>query len=633
MQRHMPSKGKQTKFDLTRGVWGSKFQFFLSSLGYAIGFGNVWRFPYLAYENGGGTFLIPYVIMIFFVGLPLFFLEVAVGQYSRVGPSSAYARMTPIMSGLGICMLAASFLLCIYYNVLVSWVIYYIFAGFAEELPWAKCAKNHGSHCIDAKMLKFGEPMCVKNGGPCISAAENFFQHDVMGGNCSDCTDWEHYGSLQWKLVLCLLLAWFVTGASLIKGIQSSGKVMYFTATCPFFVLFVLFCFSLRLDGSTNGINYYVTPDPKTLGTAEPWVNAASQIFFSLGIGFGGLITLGSFNEFDNSCHLDAIAVALLNCATSFFAGLVIFSFLGYMAKSIGQPIEEVVHQGVLLTFVTVPDAVTHMPLPPIWSFMFFVMLFTLGLDSLFLFMETLIYSLIEHFPVLQQKKPYVITLSCLLGFVLGLSMCTPRGVLVLNMLDTRGAQWTVLLLGLFELCTVSYLYKVNRFWSNVEQMGLKMSKYLKFYWIICLSVIAPVMLSGLLLWQFVTYSETFKGKPDIIIALGMLTSLFTLVWIPIFSIKGLWSQMQNKSWKFAALVRPTSDWPFENENMKGEVPKERRERATDTKNRQVKKFLRRGKSPHVPVKRNSPDDVDTDSATEDYDMLEYYTYANTEMH
>ena len=121
------------------------------SFNFAVGLGNVWRFPYIAYKNGGGTFLIPYLIMLLLVGLPIFFMEFVIGQYMKSGPVKLFGNIAPIFSGIGYMMIALSSIIGVYYNVIMGWSIYYLFAGFTSQLPWADCTNMENYTAITGK--------------------------------------------------------------------------------------------------------------------------------------------------------------------------------------------------------------------------------------------------------------------------------------------------------------------------------------------------------------------------------------------------------------------------------------------------------------------------------------------------
>ena len=201
-----------------RGEWSNQFEFILATLGFAVGLGNVWRFPYLVYKNGGGTFLIPYFIMLLFAGLPLFFLELVLGQYSGQGPAKLFGRISPIFKGLGFAMVLATFFVSIYYNVIVAWTLFYMFKGFSSVLPWSSCTNDSSYHCTE----NFTTP--TNNETNLVGASEDFYMHQMLGFD-KEIDNWDSFGVPKWQMVLCLFGAWSLVCLSLIKGVKSSGKV------------------------------------------------------------------------------------------------------------------------------------------------------------------------------------------------------------------------------------------------------------------------------------------------------------------------------------------------------------------------------------------------------------------------
>ncbi|XP_046830065.1 sodium- and chloride-dependent glycine transporter 1-like isoform X3 [Vespa crabro] len=408
-----------------RGGWSNPIEFVLSCIGYAVGIGNVWRFPYLVYRNGGGAFLIPFILMLITMGLPIFFLELAIGQYTGLGPNEAFARMAPAFQGLGYCTLVVIGLVIVYYMVIIAWTLFYIFASFSPNLAWAHCDNyfntdieinfkdcysgiqnqecqnqnnmtlfyNRTCMAIDEICQKFNYNFgnithCMKNNNDSIPhrylykrvlSSEEYFSEYVLGIRGAT---WENFGGIRWELLGCLTLAWALCYFCLVKGIQSIGKIVYFTALFPYVVLLALLIRGVTLEGAGEGSLWYITPTWSTLKDANVWGDAASQIFYSLGIGCGSLVTLSSYNSFTNNCHRDAIFVSVTNLFTSIFAGFVIFSILGFLAKQMQMPIEEVVQSGTGLAFIAYPEAVVRMPLSNLWSILFFVMLLTLGIGS-----------------------------------------------------------------------------------------------------------------------------------------------------------------------------------------------------------------------------------------------------------
>ncbi|KAJ4451056.1 hypothetical protein ANN_02493 [Periplaneta americana] len=244
----------------------------------------------------------------------------------------------------------------------------------------------------------------------------------------------EETGEIRLSMALCLLLAWIIVFLCLCKGVQSSGKVVYFTALFPYVVLVILFVRGVSLPGASTGILFYLTPDWHRLANAQVWGDAAVQIFFALSPAWGGLITLASYNKFTNNCYncfhfnRDSLIVAISNILTSFFAGLVIFSVIGFLAHELEVEVKKVVDQGAGLAFIVYPEVVARLPVSPLWSLLFFVMLLTLGLDSQFALMETVTTAILDRFPNLRDYKIWVVLVVAVFGYFGGLIFTTNGG-------------------------------------------------------------------------------------------------------------------------------------------------------------------------------------------------------------
>lgn len=382
-----------------RGNWSGRLDFLLSCVGFAVGLGNIWRFPYLCYQSGGGAFLIPYVIFLILCGIPLFFLEISYGQFASLSPITVW-KISPLFKGVGYGMVIISGIVCVYYNIIITWTIYFLYHSFKAVLPWSTCdnkwntencyirgesilpnATINGTLGYNATDVNITDFEIIKNKSLTehkVTASEEFWQNEVL-----QITEGiENLGVVRWELLICLAIAWIVVFLCLCKGVKSSGRVVYVTATFPYLVLIILFIRGVTLPGAGAGIYFYLVPEWEKLATFKVWGDAAVQIFYSVGMAWGGLITMASFNKFNNNCYRDAMIVPLINCGTSVFAGLVIFSVLGFMSYETGVDIDKVVTQGPGLTFVAYPEAVSKLPISPLWAVLFFLMLFTIGLDS-----------------------------------------------------------------------------------------------------------------------------------------------------------------------------------------------------------------------------------------------------------
>lgn len=378
--------------DKERETWSRQLDFFLSCVGYAVGLGNIWRFPYLCYVSGGGAFLVPYFLFLTICGIPLFFLEMSFGQFASLGPVAIW-KICPLFKGLGYGMALVSAIVCIYYNVIIAWTLFYIYQSYA--VSWASCGNWwNTANCVDHHEESVTvNSTTVSNTSLLLNSTENISAYSLPNKMTSSEEFWLNYvlrlspgieslGDLQWPLVLTLFIAWVLVFLCLQKGIKSSGKVVYVSATFPYVVLFILLIRGFTLPGAWEGIAFYLTPRWEKLMTFKVWANAATQIFYSVGAAWGAILTMASYNKFSNNCYRDSLLIPMINCGTSILAGFVVFSIIGFMAYETGKSIEEVVSQGPGLAFVVYPEAVSRLPFAPIWAYLFFFMLFAIGLDS-----------------------------------------------------------------------------------------------------------------------------------------------------------------------------------------------------------------------------------------------------------
>ncbi|CBY07711.1 unnamed protein product [Oikopleura dioica] len=501
--------------------WGRHLEFVLSCIGYCVGLGNVWRFPYLAYQNGGGVFFIPYFLMLFLCGIPLFYTELAMGQFSGLGTLGVW-KAAPAFKGIGYGMCLVTFMVIIYYNVVIAWSVHYLFSGFQKVLPWTKCdewwntATTKGQ-CAISKAVAEDQLDC---------RADNTLDYDRLFWkfNATVRAEWEPVlsgkytmdepGSVLGDLVGSNLFAWVLVFLCLFKGIQSSGKVVYFTATFPYVVLLILVIFGATLEGAGDGIDFYLRPDLSKLSDASVWSAAATQIFFSLGVSFGGLMVMASYNKFSNNILKDTLIVALGNCFTSVFAGFGVFSFLGHMAFKNCLAVDAVVKSGPGLAFIAYPEAMGLIGgSGPFISFLFFVMLITLGLDSQFAMVDVGIAGFFDEFPQFKKgwKKTMTVGIYCLIGFLLGFPLMTQAGLHWFNLINDYSAYHGLLFLALFFTITVHYVYgfvtEKFRFLSNIKEMNVYF--YANWY------ALTPIMILFIIGMAFAGYKTIGQAYGD----------------------------------------------------------------------------------------------------------------------
>ncbi|XP_017781709.1 PREDICTED: sodium-dependent noradrenaline transporter-like isoform X1 [Nicrophorus vespilloides] len=519
-----------------RETWSSNLDFLLSIIGFAVDLANVWRFPYLCYRNGGGAFLIPYTLMMIFGAVPLFYMELILGQYNRQGPISVW-RICPLFKGVGFCAVLVAFYVSFYYNVIIAWALYFLGSSFSSELPWLHCNNTWNSDmCWDnVTKLTVNESEMTNRHSP----ASEFFHRKVLEMQFSD--GLHDIGYPKWQLVVCLVVVYTMLYISLFKGVKSSGKVVWITATMPYVVLTILLIRGLMLPGALKGISYYLKPEMSKLKETQVWVDAAVQIFFSVGAGFGVHLSYASYNTFHNNCYRDCIVTTAVNCFTSFFSGFVIFTYLGYMSHKHNVHISTVATEGPGLVFQVYPEAVATLPGSHIWSMLFFFMLIMLGLDSAMGGLECVITGIMDEFEPLFKKCKLSREVFTLIVIILSFSVATinvtPGGIYLFHLLDTYAAGISLLCSALFEAIAVSWCYGLDRFTQDVESMiGIKPG----LYWRVCWKFISPlfiigVVIFGLLYPQPLQYNDYFY--PSWANYIGWFLALSSILMIPIVAV------------------------------------------------------------------------------------------------
>ncbi|KAM9847024.1 sodium- and chloride-dependent GABA transporter ine [Aulostomus maculatus] len=470
---------------LSRPTWSKQIEFTLAGIGYAVGLGNVWRFPYLCYRSGGGAFLVPYLFMLLVLGIPLLYMELTVGQYTRRGPVHALAIVCPLFKGVGIASVAISFIMCTYYNVVISWALYYLFSSFQEPLPWQSCNNT------------WNTPNCTNhatNSSYSSTASQEFFKLKMLEQTWGV----EEPGVMRWELFLILLLSWLLIYFCIFKGVKSTGKVVYFTALLPYIILIALLINNVQLPGALDGITFFIVPVWEKLLSVEVWVNAAAQIFNSIGIGFGSLLAMSSYNSFNNNVLKDTLTISIINSFTSILAGFVIFSAFGYMSHLQGIPVSDLAVDGPGLVYVVYPQAFANLPVAQLWAVMFFFMLLCLGLDS-------------------------------------------EVGIYVFQLMDHYTAIVSIMFLAFFEVIAICWLYGATRLSDNLEEMtGKRASIFFRFCWLVA----GPVLITVILIFSIIQFKPARYGDyvfPPWAQGVGWVIAMASIIWIPLGAIHTLW--------------------------------------------------------------------------------------------
>ncbi|EDV26058.1 uncharacterized protein TRIADDRAFT_23982 [Trichoplax adhaerens] len=509
-------KGDDEELD-DRPRWDNKVQFLLATIGFAVGLGNVWRFPYLVQKNGGGAFLIPYFIMLIIEGIPIFHLELAIGQRLRKGPVGSWKIISPKWKGVGIAGLMVSIVAASYYIIIIAYCLFYLFSSFQAVLPWSRCPTYASPDPLSNITLPIRE--CAKS-----SPVVYFFFREVNDISNNINTS----GGLYWKLTLCMLGGWAISYLSILKGIKSSGKVVYFTATFPYLVLFIFMIRGFTLHGFGNGLLHLVTPNVSFLRDPIVWLDAATQIFYSLGAGFGSLIAFASYNPVKNKCGRDAVCVSLVNCCTSLFAAVVVFSVLGHMATTkydacissvnatmgmeaalnkckIADYLNSV-GSGPGLVFIVFADIVAGFSPPQFWSIIFYFMLLTLGIDSIFGALETILTTLSDSSYFRNVRKEILAGVMCIGLFFFGFIFTQRSGLYFVEVFDAMSLPIPLLVIALCEVTGILFAYGMKRFCDDIEYMTGSQPNW---YWKACWYFITPVSIIAVLIATVVKLAQT----------------------------------------------------------------------------------------------------------------------------
>ncbi|KAM6932256.1 solute carrier family 6 member 4a [Lycodopsis pacificus] len=542
---------QHTSLERPRETWSKKMDFLLSVIGYSVDLGNVWRFPYICYQNGGGAFLLPYMLMAVFGGIPLFYMELALGQFHRSGCISIWKHVCPIFKGIGFAICVISLYIAFYYNTIIAWALYYLVSSFRPTLPWTTCNNTWNTvNCHQYLSTDYN----VSWSNSSTSPAEEFYTRKVLQVHLSP--GLHQLGPVNWQLALCLFFIFIIVYFSIWKGVKTSGKVVWVTATFPYLVLLVLLVRGATLPGAWRGVVFFLEPDWQKLLSTTVWIDAAAQIFFSLGPGFGVLLAFASYNPFHNNCYKDALITSTVNCLTSFLSGFVIFTVLGYMAEMRHQDVGDVAKDaGPSLLFIIYAEAIANMPAATFFSIIFFLMIIMLGLDSTFAGLEGVITALLDEFPLVLPKRRewFVLGLVCVC-FLGALSTLTYGGAFVVKLFEEYATGPAVITVVLLEVIAVSWFYGTNRFCNDVQLM---LGFYPGVFWRICWVAICPCFLLFIII-SFLAYPPEIRlfnyDFPPWTTVLGYCIGVSSFICVPVYmvyyllSAKGTFNQRLLKS-------------------------------------------------------------------------------------
>ena len=350
-----------------REQWSGQLGFLMAAIGSAIGLGNIWRFPGVAYSNGGGAFMIPYIIALLAVGVPVLLLDYALGHRYRGSSPAVFRRVSARFEWLGWWHVVICFVIMTYYVVIVAWALRY--TVFSLTIAWGEDAAGFFNEYIGLGTISVA-------GVPAYSA------RPIAG------------------VVVPLVLVWayglYVVARGVSRGVERANRIFLPVLVVMFLMLVVR---AMLLPGATDGLNTLFTPDWGKLGDYRVWMAAFGQIFFSLSIGFGIMLTYASYLKRRSNLVGTGLTAAFANSSFELLAGIGVFATLGFMAHVQNVPVGELEDiSGPALAFVTFPTIISQMPGGPVFGFLFFASFTLAGLTSFISIIQVVAPAVAEKF-------------------------------------------------------------------------------------------------------------------------------------------------------------------------------------------------------------------------------------------
>jgi NSS family neurotransmitter:Na+ symporter len=457
-----------------RGAFSSRKVFILAAIGSAVGLGNIWRFPYVAYENGGGAFLIPYLVALLTAGLPFLLLDYGLGHRYRGSAPLAFRRAHRASEGLGWWQVGICFVIAVYYAAVIAWAARYAF--FSLDKAWGDDPEGY------------------------------FFGSYLQAGDPGVGLDFVSGVTVPLVLVWVAVLAIMALGVQ--KGIGAASVVFIPILIVAFAALVVV---ALTLDGASAGLDALFTPDWGALGETSVWIAAYGQIFFSLSVGFGIMITYASYVGRRSDMTGSGLVVGFANSGFELLAGIGVFAALGFMATAAGTGVDEVATDGIGLAFIAFPAIINEAPAGALIGVLFFGSLVVAGVTSLVSVIEVVISAVRDKFEMSRVGASMAVGVpAALLSIIL---LGTTTGIFVLDIVDHFINRFGILLVAVASMVVLSWVFKKTGLLR--EHLNRDGSVHLGAWWQWLIGVVAPVVLTFILIKELIdNVREPYEGYP-----------------------------------------------------------------------------------------------------------------------
>ena len=458
-----------------RETFSGRRAFIMAAIGSAVGLGNIWRFPYTTYENGGGAFIIPYLIALLTAGIPLLFLDYAIGHRNRGGAPLSYRRVSPHFEVFGWWQMMVNVIIGLYYAVVLGWAASYTYFSFTGA--W-------GDKPIDffiGEFLKMGD---IKNG-----------------------VSFEFVGMVTVPLIAMWIVALGVLSMGVQKGIAKASSVLMPVLVVMFMALVI---YSLFLPGAAKGLDALFTPDWSKLSNPSVWIAAYGQIFFSLSIGFGIMVTYASYLKKESDLTGSGLVVGFANSSFEVLAGIGVFAALGFIATAQGQEVSEVAKGGIGLAFFAFPIIINKAPFGEVLGVLFFGSLTFAALTSFISVIEVIISAIQDKIRISRGKVTFIVGVPMMLVSVILFG--TTTGLPMLDVFDKFVNYFGIVAVAFASLIAIVANEKLGLLGNHLNETS---SFKVGFFWRLCIVLTSGVLAFMLFSEGAKVFSEGYEGYPN----------------------------------------------------------------------------------------------------------------------
>ncbi|HRO29318.1 MULTISPECIES: sodium-dependent transporter [Micrococcaceae] len=458
----------------SREQFAGRWAFIFAAIGSAVGLGNIWRFPYVAYENGGGAFIVPYLVALLTAGIPLLFFDYAIGHRFKGSPPLAFRRLSRWTESIGWWQVLICFVIGVYYAAIIAYAAMYTWFSFDER--WGD----------DPEAFFFGEYLRVAD-----DVAPNL----------------EFVPSVFWPMLVVWLILLVILGVGVKKGIAMASLIGIPVLVVMFVILVVV---ALFLPGAPEGLNALFTPNWEVLTNPQVWIAAYGQIFFSLSVGFGIMITYASYLKRRTNLTGSGLMVGFSNSSFEILAGIGVFAALGFMAQANGVEVAEVVTNGIGLAFIAFPTIISEAPAGALIGVLFFASLVVAGFTSLISILEVVVSAVKDKLG--WSRWTTVIVVVGTSGLISLLLFSTTSGINVLDVTDAFANNFGIVGAALVAVVVVSWL--LRRLDNMVNHLNAVSSFRVGRAYKVLVAVILPIVLAYM--WVSDVVLKATEGYGDL---------------------------------------------------------------------------------------------------------------------